>query len=338
MKTVKCEKKLCLMCMQEHDIQTIIQTDTELYKNQIVSFNAAYEYCEFADELLETEEMIKSNSLAMKDAFRKKTGFLTSYEIMAIREKYKVSQKDFSEILDWGKATITRYENHQIQDRAHDDVLRKIESDPKWFLQMLDRTKGKISDKAFEKYRQAASVHYKKTHNRYLMDSIYALYADFKDNEYTGGVELNLNKVVEVINYFALKVSSLHKVKLMKMLWYGDAVNYKKTGKAITGLVYNALPMGAVPVGYDQIIDLEGIEYETVIYDFDRWGYKFYPVKGFQVNELSTEETCVLDVVISEVGHLNAQEIVNKMHDEEAYKRTERNGIIPFTFADSLSI
>lgn len=50
-----------------------------------------------------------------------------------IRDKYEVSQKDFSEVLDWGRATITRYENHQVQDRAHDDVLRTIDSDPKWF-------------------------------------------------------------------------------------------------------------------------------------------------------------------------------------------------------------
>lgn len=65
--------------------------------------------------------------------------------------------------------------------------------------------------------------------NRYLMDSIQALYANFVEDTITGGVELNLNKVIEIINYFASKVSSLHKVKLMKMLWYGDNVSYKRS-------------------------------------------------------------------------------------------------------------
>lgn len=338
MKTIKTEKKLCLTCMEEHEVQTVILEDTEDFKGEEVAFDATYEYCVHADEYLETEDMIKANSLAMKDAFRKKVGLLTSQEIIAIRDKYEVRQKEFSEILDWGRATVTRYENHQVQDRAHDDVLRKIDSDPKWFLQMLTRAKGKISDKAYGKYHKAASTEFRRMKNRYLMDSIQALYADFIDDTITGGVELNLNKVIEIINYYASKVSSLHKVKLMKMLWYGDTVSYKRRGSSITGLVYSALPMGAVPEGYEQILDLDGIEFETVLYDFDRMGYRFHPVEGFQIKELTPEEIEVLDTVVAEVGHLNSQEIIDKMHDEDAYKCTDRNCIIPFSYAEKLSI
>lgn len=338
MEKIKNEKKLCLICMDEHEVQTVILEDIEEFKGEEVSFDATYEYCVHADEYLETEDMIKANSLAMKDAYREKAGLLTSQEIIGIREKYEVSQKDFSEILDWGRATITRYENHQVQDRAHDDVLRKIDLDPKWFLQMLSRAKGEISDKAYDKYHKLASTEFRRMKNRYLMDSIQALYAGFTDDTITGGVELNLNKVIEIINYYASKVSSLHKVKLMKMLWYGDSVSYKRSGKSITGLVYRTLPMGAVPEGYEQILDLDGVEFETVLYDFDRLGYKFYPVEGFQIKKLTPEEIEILDTVISEVGHLNSQEIIDKMHDEDAYKCTGKNCIIPFSYAEKLSI
>lgn len=324
--------------MEEHNVQTVILEDTEVFKGEEVYFDAIYEYCSHADEYLETEDMFKANGLAMKDVYRVKVGLLTTREIIAIRNKYQVSQKDFSEILDWGRATLTRYENHQVQDRAHDDVLRKIDSDPKWFLQMLIRARGKISTKAYNKYHKAASELFKKTHNRYLMDSIQALYADFADDLITGGVALSLDKVVEIINYYASKVSSLHKVKLMKMLWYGDSLSYKRRGKSITGLVYSALPMGAVPEGYAQIIDLDGVEYETVLYDFDHMGYKFRPVEGFQVKELTPEEVEILDAVITEVGHLHSQDIIDKMHDEDAYKCTDKNCIIPFSYATKLSI
>ena len=338
MKIVKKENKLCLICMEEHEVQTVIIEDTEEFKGEEVSFDATYEYCARTDEYLETEEMIRANSLAMKDAYRGKVGLLTSAEIIAIRDKYGVSQKDFSEILDWGGATITRYENHQIQDRAHDDVLRKIDSDPRWFLQMLTRAKAKISEKKYEEYHKAASEAFKKTQNRYLIDSIQALYADLTDDRITGGVELNLNKVVETVNYYASKISDLHKVKCMKMLWYGDNLSYKRRGKSITGLVYSALPMGAVPEGYEQILDLDGVEFETVLYDLDRIGYRFHPVEGFQIKELSLEEIEILDTVIAEVGHLNSQEIIAKMHDEEAYKCTNMNCAILFSYAEKLSI
>ena len=338
MNIISNEKKLCLICMQEHEVQTVVLEETEDYKGLEVSFVATYEYCIHADEYLETEDMIKANNLAMKDAYREKNGLLTSNDIIALRDKYDVSQKDFSEILDWGGATITRYENHQVQDRAHDDVLRKIDSDPKWFLQMLTRAKGSVSDKAYGKSLKAANKEFRRMKNRYLMDSIQALYANFVEEIMTGGVALNLDKVIEIINYFALKVPSLHKVKLMKMLWYGDNLSYKRRGKSITGLVYNALPMGAVPEGYEQILDLDGIKFETVIYDFDRLGYRFYPVDGFQIKSLTSEEVEILDVIIVEVGHLNSQEIIDKMHDEEAYKCTDRNCIIPFSHAEKLSI
>ncbi len=72
MRIIKSENKLCLICMEEHDVQTVILTDNEEFKGEDVSFDATYEHCTNADEYLETEDMIKANSLAMKDAYREK--------------------------------------------------------------------------------------------------------------------------------------------------------------------------------------------------------------------------------------------------------------------------
>ena len=77
---------------------------------------------------------------------------------------------------------------------------------------------------------------------------------------------LSLDKVVDVIRYFAasLNVTKLYKVKLMKLMWYADVLSYKMRGFAITGLVYQALPMGAVPIGHNSIIDLKDVPCEEV--------------------------------------------------------------------------
>lgn len=337
MKKIKSEKKLCLICMEEHEVDIVEIIDTEIFKGEEVDFKAIYEYCPIGDELLETEEMIRSNSLAMKDAYRKKMNLLTSKEIIEIREKYEVSQKDFSEILDWGRATITRYENHQVQDRGNDNVLRKIESDPKWFLEMLRKSKEKLSDKAFNKYYKKANEQFKKKRNQYLIDSIESLYANYEDKFSNGGIELNLTKVVEMINYLASKVGSLHKVKLAKMLWFSDNLHYKKNGVGISGLAYSALPMGAVPEGYDEIVLLDGIKFDTVWYG-ENIGYKFSTSPGFEIKELSESEIETLDYIISELGHFNSDEIIHRMHEEEAYKCTDSNCIIPYTFAEQLTL
>ena len=167
MRILNSEHRLCISCMKEHSIDIIETEEQVTFKDIKVKFNATYEYCENTDEYLETEDMIRANSLAVKDAYRREVGLLTSDEIKNIREKYNISQKEFSEILNWGKATITRYENHQVQDRAHDDILRKIDSDPKWFLEMLERSKERISPKMYLEYYNNAYGLYNKKSNPY---------------------------------------------------------------------------------------------------------------------------------------------------------------------------
>lgn len=337
MKKIKSELKFCIHCMEEHEVDIVKIKDSEIFKDEEVNFDAIYQYCPMEDELLETEEMMRINSLAMKDAYREKMNLLTSKEIIEIRKRYEVSQKDFSEILDWGRATITRYENHQVQDRGNDNVLRKIESDPKWFLEMLRKSKEKLSDKAFNKYYKKANGEFKKKRNQYLTDSIKSLYANYEDKLSNGGVELNLTKLVEMINYLASKVESLHKVKLAKMLWFSDNLHYKKNGIGISGLVYSALPKGAVPEGYDEIILLDGIQFETVLYG-ENIGYKFKTSPSFEIKELSELEIETLDYIITHLGDFNTDEIVHKMHEEEAYKCTGSNCIISYNFAKELTI
>ena len=336
MRVIKSEHKLCLSCMEKHNVDIVQIVEQELFKNEEVDFIATYEHCSITDELSEAEDMIRANSLAVKDAYRIRVGLLTSDEIKNIREKYGISQKDFSQILDWGMATITRYENHQVQDRAHDDILRKIDSDPKWLRVMLKRAKGRLSQKAFTKYYHKVNAEYRLCGNQYLIEAIYAIYANFEDPILTGCMDLRLDKVIEVINYLSKKVHNLHMVKLMKLLWYSDVYNYKRHGYSITGLAYSVLPRGAVPKGYEQIVSLDGIKYDLVLYD--DIAYKFKTTPGFKVRFLSDKEIASIDKIISELGKLSTPEIVERMHKEEAYKKTPRNKIISYIYAESLSI
>lgn len=69
MEVLKSEYKLCLLCMEEHEVKTVQITEEVEQRGKEICFKAIYEYCELADELLETEEMIRINSHAMKVAF-----------------------------------------------------------------------------------------------------------------------------------------------------------------------------------------------------------------------------------------------------------------------------
>jgi len=176
MKIIRSEYKMCFDCMKEHKVQIVQVDEKTIFKNVNVIFEAEYDYCENTDDFIESEEQIKKNDLAMKDAYRKQQGLLTSSQIVSIREKYNMSQKRFSETLGWGTATIIRYENHQVQDRAHDDILRKIGSDPKWFLEMLNRAKEDIGIKHYIKSYQKATDEIIKVENPYVYCETHSSY------------------------------------------------------------------------------------------------------------------------------------------------------------------
>ena len=340
MEVISKVKKMCICCMEEHEVQIVRVQEHTSFKGMAVDYTAEYEYCENADEYIAEDEMISRNDVAMKDAYRKRNNLLTSTDIGNIRSKYGISQADLASLLGWGGKTITRYESHQVQDRAHDFILRKIDGDPEWFLELLCEGKEKISEPAYKKYYNLIAKIYEDRQDDYLRKSILAQYIRYEDDmDCCGGTKLNLDKVVAIIRYFANSsaVLNLYKVKLMKLLWYADNLSFKRRGFSITGLVYTALPMGAVPIAHKSLIDLKGISYEEEEFP-DGSGYRFIKSSDEEYTTLNSEEIEILDKVIQVCGKDTREQIVNRMHNERAYMETPQGSIIKFQHALDLSI
>lgn len=86
---------------------------------------------------------------------------------MKIRQKYDISQLDLATLLGWGGETITRYEGHHVQDMAHDTILRKLDQDPEWFVNLLEQEKSNISITVYKRSREKAMKLYQ------IMSQIY---------------------------------------------------------------------------------------------------------------------------------------------------------------------
>ena len=330
----------CICCMEEHKVSRVRFRDRMLFKGVPVEFMAESMYCENADEYYETEEQYSKNDLSMKDAYRRSQELLTSGEIISIRKKYGISQADLCSVLNWGEKTITRYEGHQVQDAAHDSILRKIDNDPEWYMTLLFGARERIGEAAYQKYKSTADALFEASRDSYLRKAIKAIYIRYSEkDEYNGFSALNIDKVVDIIRYFANSeaVRYLYKVKLMKLLWYADALSFKRNGQSITGLVYRALPMGAVPIGSDSIIDLKGINYEEVFFE-EGSGYAFKPTRSKRYNYLNESEKDILNEVIKQFGDASKDEVVNAMHNETAYRKTKGKQLISFKYAKELTI
>jgi len=338
MRVISAEQKFCYSCMKEHEVQFVEIIEENTIKDEKVVYLKLAEYCYEYDELTQDEDLIRTNNISFTDAYKKKVGLLISQEIIDIRNKYGFSQSDLAKILGWGEKTITRYESYQVQDIAHNDLLINVDNNPKWVLDKIIESKEMLTEKAFEKYKSAALRLYNEKSNAYIVESIdseYSLVSE--DVAIYGSSGLNLKKVTAIINYIAGKVEFPYLTRTLKMLWYSDALSYKRHGKVITGLVYTAEPMGALPIGYKKIMGLDGIDC-SIKSTGEVEGMLFSQVKDFNVNDLSKRERDCVDSIIERFAFMKTKELIEIMHKEAAYQNTKPGEIISAKWAKELSI
>lgn len=331
----------CPLCDKMHEVEERKRTSTITIKGDKVTYEERFYYCVNADEdenEFETGSMTNENLLNARNAYRVKHGLLTSNEIIAIRDSYGLSQVDLAKLLGWGEATISRYESKAIQDEAYDTMLRLIKDNPLQALDLLKKNADKFSGlKRMEiraKIVEKLDSYGKEYLTRQAIEGEYANFGEPSDSN--GNTLLNIDKVEEVVSYFAETVSNLFKVKLMKMLWYADALSFKTNGTAITGLVYRHNEMGALPIGHYSLMNLEKLNVqEEVSINYDSMLH-VYPTKGMNYDGLSDDEKYVLDLVVKKFKNYKAQDIVDYMHKEKAYRDTKPGEIIPFSLAKEI--
>jgi len=105
----------------------------------------------------------------------------------------------------------------------------------------------------------------------------------------------------------------------------------------MTGLVYQALPMGAVPIAHKSLIGLKGIEYEEIYFD-NGTGFHFIGTDKTEYPTLTEEDKEILQAVIEKLGSKSKDSIVQYMHKERAYIETAPHDIIQYKYALELSL
>lgn len=343
METNKLIRKIhmaCPLCDKTHEVEERTRTAMLTIKDDAVEYEETYYFCTNSDEdenEFATGRMSNTNLLNARNAYRKKHNLLTSNEIIEIRERYGLSQIDLARLLGWGEATISRYESKAIQDEAYDNMLRIIKDNPLKTLEFLDKNSDKFSNaKRLEiqnKIVEKLDTYGREYLTRQALESEYVLYREPSDSN--GWQTLDIDKVECMVSYLATYIPYLYKVKLMKTLWYTDALCYQSTGKAMSGLVYRHDKMGALPIGHSNIINLENITFQEED-GYDSTKYHFYPNDGVNMSCLTSAEISILNKVIEKFKNFNAAEIVNYMHEETAYKRTYPGDIIPFSLAGEI--
>lgn len=286
----------CIICDSENVKETTVRRD-EVIKDTPVTYVAHVLICANCRNEMSTPTMMKANLNASADAFRKASSLLTSEEIISHRNNLGMTQNEFADYLGVGSASIKRWETGHIQDRASDNLIR-AKSDP-FYVEAIEQ--------------------FLSTHSKI-------------DPEFTGkknfSFDLFANALAMLIDY------TNSKKYYFKALFYVDFIHYKNHGKGITGLHYNALPMGPIPQSYNAL--------ESQLFNknlFEKIGH--HEIKSnFQPNKelFTTDEIATIDLVIKKLKAEGKNGVFEASHEEFAYLNTDDGKKISYELATKSSL
>lgn len=336
--TIKKVNMNCPVCDKVHEVEERKRKTSITIKGEEVTYEEKFYFCENADgeeNEFETGKMINENLLNARNAYRVKMGLLTSDEIVTIRESYGLSQVDLAKLLGWGEATISRYESKSIQDEAYDTMLRMVKDNPLQALEFLKKNAEKFTTIKRREIRNKIVEKLDAYGKEFLTRQTFeGEYVDFEEpSDANGFTILNIDKIEAMISYIAERVDNLFKVKLMKMLWYSDVLDFIENGCSMSGMVYQHEPMGALPIGHYSLMNLENLNVkEEMGYNYDTMLH-VYPTANMDYSVLDDKEKTILDKVVEKFVDYKAKDIIDYMHEEKAYIETNPGEIIPFSLA-----
>ena len=116
-------KKYCEECGKEVSTKVITKQENYDVCGEQIEVEAQVLICAECGEEFYCEELDNATLIKAYNEYRRRHKLLFPEEIRKIREQYKLSQRSFAKLLNWGDKTICRYENGSIQDKAHNSLL-----------------------------------------------------------------------------------------------------------------------------------------------------------------------------------------------------------------------
>jgi putative zinc finger/helix-turn-helix YgiT family protein len=327
----------CPLCDKVHEVEKIKRIVSSTIKDCCVDHEETVFRCPQRNEEWYHGKMLDDSLQSMRDAYRVKQNLLTSKQIIEIRKKYNLSQKELSNLLGWGGVTISRYETKLIQDETYDGILRLAAQSPTFAFEKLVKHKELFTNDRFIEISTFLKRLIKTQGNIDLKRQVMLnYYVDYDTECDANGFKiLDLNKLSDILAYFANYVHRLYKVKLMKLLWYSDVLFFNKYKRSMTGLVYQHMPLGALPIGYNEIIYLPTVRVDEGETE-NGTTYHIVPLSPPANPMFSLEEQDVLSRVASKFKEFNSREIIDYMHNEEVYKNTTDGEIILYSHASTI--
>ncbi len=332
----------CPICEKVHTLELRMRPSQAVVKGENVQYEEMYYSCPLTDE--EEREYVSAslmneNLLRARDSYRMRRGLLTSSEIASIRSLYGMSQSDLSALLGWGEVTVTRYESKLIQDETYDVMMRMACENPLFALERLEKNRSRFTDEKYKKIRNNIKRSIEEEGPEYFIrQTMLSLYSKYdQDNEVNGGSQLDIDKVINVIGYFAGFVKNPNTVKLMSLLWYADMLNFSRFGRSMMGLVYVRNEPGALPIGYREIMSLPSVDAEEKLV-CGEVGYIITSKREVKISSFTLEELGVLETVSRIFKDSDTKDLLDRLSGEKAFLNSAQDEIIQYSLENRVNL
>lgn len=332
----------CPYCKKEVEYK-IEKRDLKEFRGIEVNTFENVAICNECNQDLYVNEIEDENNERIYQIYREKANIIKPEDIIKLREKYDISQRELTSILEFGKMTINRYERGGLPTKSQSDYIKLlIENDDKFIEKVKEAyEKNNINDKTYNKIiseeveKNISKKEVQDNIRRYLKSVL-----NRKPDIYNGYKSLDLEKVENIISYIASKVKNLTITSLNKYLWYIDMLSFNERTVAITGLTYQNQKFGPTIVykKYDELSLLDDKYTREDIETENGNTTKIISNNNFNLDKISSSEKEIIDTIIKLLKNKNVTDISEMSHREDGWKKTKRFEQISFEYAMNLKL
>ena len=332
----------CPYCKKEVEYK-IEKKDLKEFRGIEVNTFENIAICNECNQDLYVNEIEDENNERIYQIYREKANIIKPEDIIKLREKYDISQRELTSILGFGKMTINRYERGGLPTKSQSDYIKLlIENDDKFIEKAKEAyEKNNINDKTYNKIiseeveKNISKKEVQDNIRRYLKSVL-----NRKPDIYNGYKSLDLEKIENIISYIASKVKNLTITSLNKYLWYIDMLSFNERTVAITGLTYQNQKFGPTIVykKYDELSLLDDKYTREDIETENGNTTKIISNNNFKLDKISSSEKEIIDTIIKLLKNKNVTDISEISHREDGWKKTKRFEQISFEYAMNLKL
>lgn len=279
------KKVFCEHCRKEVFYSEKEKAVTAELKGETFNYQERVATCDECTNELFVEELNDYNLKVLYNEFRNRHNIISLEKILEIPEKYNIGKRPLSILLGWGEQTFSRYYDGDMPTQQYSSMLQKIYDDPCYYLTILEENKANITDKAYEKSKQATE----------------SLLGTLKINDF--------EKIDAIVSYVLCRCEDITPLALQKLLYYIQGFYYAFYNRFIFEKSFEAWVHGPV-IG-------------TIYFKYK--DYKFDPIECSEMVDdqlLASSEKTIIDSVIKNMGCYSGKTLEYFTHAETPWLQT----------------